>query len=77
VAIIADADPQVTGAVRLASWIGLKLSAVDIGNMRLAMMGLLPNLAGLVVAFRAACAAGDDTSARTKSRRQRSVGTSS
>jgi hypothetical protein len=50
-ATIADADPQVTGALRLASWAGLKLSAGDIGNLRLALMGLLPNLAGLVLAF--------------------------
>jgi hypothetical protein len=48
---IADADPQVTGAVRLATWAGLKLSAGDIGNLRLATMGLLPNLAGLVLCF--------------------------
>jgi hypothetical protein len=51
VATIADADPQITGALRLASWAGLNLTAVDIGNLRLAMMGLLPNLAGLVLAF--------------------------
>ena len=38
-------------AVRLASWAGLNLSAVDISNLRLAMMELLPNLAGLVLAF--------------------------
>jgi hypothetical protein len=48
---IADADPQVTAAVRLASWAGISLTAGDIGNLRLAMMGLLPNLAGLVLAF--------------------------
>jgi hypothetical protein len=51
---IADADPQVPGAVRLASWAGLSLTVVDIGNLRLAMMGLLPNLAGVVPAFGAA-----------------------
>ena len=50
-ATVADADPQVTGAVRLASWAGLKLTAVDLGNLRLALMSLLPNLAGLVLAF--------------------------
>jgi hypothetical protein len=50
-ATIADADPQVAGAVRLASWVGLNLSAADIANLRLALMGLLPNLAGLVLAF--------------------------
>jgi len=37
--------------VRLASWAGLKLTAVDLGNLRLALMSLLPNLAGLVLAF--------------------------
>jgi len=51
VAAIADADPQITGAVRLASWAGLTLSATDISDLRLGMMGLLPNLAGLVLAF--------------------------
>jgi hypothetical protein len=48
---ISDADPQVTGAVRLAQWVGLKLTAIDVGNLRLALLGLLPNLAGLVLAF--------------------------
>ena len=49
--------PQVTGALRLASWAGLNLTAIDVGNLRLAMMGLLPNLAGLVLAFGVALAA--------------------
>jgi Tfp pilus assembly protein FimV len=48
---ITEADPQVAGAVRLASWAGLNLTATDVGNLRLALMGLLPNLAGLVLAF--------------------------
>jgi hypothetical protein len=48
---IADADPQVTGALRLAAWAGLNLGEMDIANIRLALMGLLPNLAGLVLAF--------------------------
>ena len=56
-ATVADADPQVTGAVRLASWAGLNLTAIDVGNLRLAVMGLLPNLAGLVLAFGVALAA--------------------
>jgi hypothetical protein len=51
---IAEADPQVAGAVRLASWAGLNLTGTDVGNLRLALMGLLPNLAGLVLAFGAA-----------------------
>jgi hypothetical protein len=51
VATIADADPQVTGAVRLATWAGINLTAVDVGNVRLALIGLLPNLGGLVLAF--------------------------
>lgn len=50
-ATIADADPQVTGAVRLAQWIGLGVTAVDVGNLRLALMALLPNIAGLVLCF--------------------------
>jgi len=28
-----DADPQISGAVRLASWAGFNLSGIDIGNM--------------------------------------------
>jgi hypothetical protein len=50
-AVITDADPQVTGAVRLAQWAGLGVTATDIGNLRLAVMALLPNLAGLVLCF--------------------------
>ena len=42
---------QVTGAVRVASWAGMNLTAVDVSNLRLALIGLLPNLAGLVMAF--------------------------
>jgi hypothetical protein len=40
-----------SGAVRLATWAGVKLSNTDVGNLRLGLMGLLPNLAGLVLAF--------------------------
>jgi hypothetical protein len=50
-AAIADADPQVAGAVRLAQWVGLGVTATDVGNLRLALMALLPNLAGLVLCF--------------------------
>jgi hypothetical protein len=48
---ISDADPQVTGALRLAAWAGLRLGEMDIANIRLTLMGLLPNLAGLVLCF--------------------------
>jgi hypothetical protein len=48
---IADPDPQVTGAVRLAQWVGLGVTPMDVGNLRLALMALLPNLAGLVLSF--------------------------
>ena len=50
-ATIAGPDPQVTGAVRLARWVGLGVTAIDISNLRLALMALLPNLAGLVLCF--------------------------
>jgi hypothetical protein len=50
-ATIADADPQVAGAVRLAQWVGLGVTATDIENLRLALMALLPNVAGLVLCF--------------------------
>jgi hypothetical protein len=56
-ATVADADPQVTAAVRLASWVGLGLKPDDIVNARLALTALLPNLAGLVLAFAAGLAA--------------------
>src|SRR5262245_5174557 len=51
VAIIADADPQVTGALRLATWAGLPVRADDVTNLRLVLMVAVPNLAGLVLAF--------------------------
>lgn len=51
VPMIGDSDPQLTGVLRLATWAGLKLSATDVGNLRLAMMALLPNMAGLILAF--------------------------
>lgn len=53
---IAGADPQVTAALRLATWGGLGLHADDIVNLRLALMALLPNLAGLLLAFAAGLA---------------------
>jgi hypothetical protein len=49
--IAADADPQVTAALRLATWLGLKLAPDDVVNFRLGLMAVLPNIAGLVLAF--------------------------
>ena len=48
---VADADPQLAGVLRLANWAGLGLTADDLGNLRLALMALLPNLAGLILCF--------------------------
>jgi hypothetical protein len=51
VATITDPDPQVTAAQRLSAWVGLKLTTDDVVNLRLALMAILPNIAGLVLAF--------------------------
>jgi hypothetical protein len=51
VATIGAADPQVTAALRLATWAGLKVTADDVVNLRLALMATLANIAGLVLAF--------------------------
>lgn len=48
---VADADPQLAGVLRLANWAGLDVTADDLGNLRLALMALLPNLAGLILCF--------------------------
>src|SRR6185437_14288884 len=48
---LADADPQLAGVLRLANWAGLRVTADDLGNLRLALMALLPNLAGLILCF--------------------------
>jgi len=48
---VADADPQLAGVLRLATWAGLSVTADDLGNLRLALMALLPNLAGLILCF--------------------------
>lgn len=45
---IADADRR---SQVPEEWIGLNLTANDIGNIRLGMMAVLPNLASLVLAF--------------------------
>jgi hypothetical protein len=48
---VADADPQLAGVLRLANWAGLHATADDLSNLRLALMALLPNLAGLLLCF--------------------------
>lgn len=48
---LADADPQLAGVLRLANWAGLRATAGDLSNLRLALMALLPNLAGLLLCF--------------------------
>src|SRR5262245_30040084 len=58
VATIADSDPQVSAALRLATWAGLRLEAVDVANVRLLLMVLLPNISGLVLCFGLAMAQG-------------------
>ena len=66
-ATIADADPQVTAALRLVRWAGLKLATDDVTNLRLTLMAILPNIAGLVLAFGTALRRGqpvEGTSAR-------------
>jgi hypothetical protein len=49
--IAADADPQVSAALKLAKWLGLEITADGIVNVRLALLALLPNVSGLVLAF--------------------------
>jgi hypothetical protein len=51
IATIADPDPQVTAALRLARWIGFDVTTAGVVNLRLALMATLPNIAGLVLAF--------------------------
>jgi hypothetical protein len=53
---IATADPQVTAALRLTTWAGLRLAADDVVNLRLVLMAMLPNIAGLVLMFGVALA---------------------
>lgn len=50
-AAIGVADPQVTGAQRLAAWAGFSVTTADIVNLRLSLLVLVPNIAGLVLAF--------------------------
>lgn len=59
---VAEADPQLAGVLRLANWAGLSVTADDLGNLRLALMALLPNLAGLILCFGVAlrCGASPD-----------------
>jgi hypothetical protein len=49
--IAADADPQVSAALKLAKWLGLEVTADGVANLRLALLALLPNVSGLVLAF--------------------------
>jgi hypothetical protein len=49
--IAADADPQVSAALKLAKWLGLDVTADGVVNLRLALLALLPNVSGLVLAF--------------------------
>jgi hypothetical protein len=56
VASIGVADPQVTATLRLATWAGMKLTTDDILNLRLILMAILPNVAGLLIAFAAGLA---------------------
>ena len=53
---IATADPQVTAVVRLTTWAGFRLAADDVVNLRLVLMAMLPNIAGLVLMFGVALA---------------------
>jgi hypothetical protein len=55
-ATIATADPQVTAVRRLTTWAGLNLTAVDVVNLRLVLMAMLLNIAGLVLMFGVALA---------------------
>jgi hypothetical protein len=49
--IAADADPQVSAALKMAKWLGLEITADGVANLRLALLALLPNVSGLVLAF--------------------------
>ena len=51
VASISAADPQLQAAWRLATWFGLKVTPDDIFDLRLVLMAILPNVAGLLIAF--------------------------
>ena len=50
-ATIAVPDPQVTAVVRLTAWVGVKLAADDVMNLRLVLSAMLPNISGLVLMF--------------------------
>jgi len=49
--IAADADPQVSAALKLAKWLSLEVTADGVANLRLALLAFLPNVSGLVLAF--------------------------
>jgi hypothetical protein len=48
--VAADADPQVSATLKLAKWLGLEVTADGVANLRLALLALLPNVSGLVLA---------------------------
>jgi hypothetical protein len=48
---IADPDPQIAAITRLAAWVGVKIGADDVSNIRLVLWALLLNAGGLVLAF--------------------------
>lgn len=48
---VGASDPQAVAAHRLASWAGFTVSSNDVVNLRLALLTLVPNLAGIVLAF--------------------------
>jgi len=47
---IADPDPQIAAITRLAAWIGVKVGADDVSNIRLLLWALILNAGGLVLA---------------------------
>jgi hypothetical protein len=50
-ASIGVADPQAVAAQRLAAWAGFSVAHSDVVNLRLALLVLLPNIGGLILAF--------------------------
>jgi hypothetical protein len=48
---IADPDPQIAAITRLAAWVGVKVGADDVSNIRLVLWALILNAGGLVLAF--------------------------
>jgi len=48
---IADPDPQIAAITRLGAWVGVKVGADDVSNIRLVLWALILNAGGLVLAF--------------------------